>query len=406
MSPARLRGDLEEGDVSARADRRARGAHTVAALIALVAGGAGGACGDDGLDDTGDFAWELPRGFPVPAVPRDNPMSVAKVELGRHLFYDRRLSINNTMSCASCHLPEQAFADGKRVPEGATGTLLLRNSPGLQNVAYLSTYTWGNPVLETLEQQVVVPLFGDNPIELGTGEDLAGILARLAADPVYPALFSEAFPGQVEPISRAAIIYAVASFTRSMISGDSPYDRYAYGKDSAALSDSAKRGMELFFSERAECYHCHSGVNLTNAFRARDSASIERVFENNGLYNVGNAGTYPANNPGLYEFTGKPEDHGKFRVPPLRNLSFTAPYMHDGSVATLEELVDMYARGGRRITEGPLAGDGALNPHKSSLVRGFNLSAQDRADLLAWLRSLDDPGFGANPRFADPWVAR
>ena len=380
------------------------GAVRACALATLVAL-AGAACGDDAASSDGDWTWDLPRGFPVPAVPRDNPMSVAKVELGRHLFYDRRLSINNTMSCATCHLPAMAFADGKQVPEGATGTFLARNSPGLQNVAYLSTYTWGNPVLETLEQQVVVPLFGDAPIELGTGVDLEGVLARLAADPLYPPLFQAAFPREAAPVSRAAIIRAVAAFTRSMISGGSPYDRYQYGGDRTALSDSARRGMDLFFSERAECYHCHSGLNLSNAFRAQGSASIERVFENNGLYNVGNAGLYPPNNPGLYEFSRKPEDHGKFRVPPLRNLGFTAPYMHDGSVATLEDVVAMYARGGRRITEGPLAGDGALNPYKSPLVRGINLTAQERDDLVAWLRSLDDPSFGADPRFADPFAS-
>ncbi len=375
--------------------------HKVLPIVCALALG----CSDDPAPE-GDWVWELPAGFPVPAVPRDNPMSVAKVELGRHLFYDRRLSINNTTSCATCHLPERAFADGKVVPEGATGVFLARNSPGLQNVAYLSTYTWANPLLETLEQQVVVPMFGENPVELGVGLDLEGVLARLAADPVYPPLFAAAFPQDLSPINKASVIKAVAAFVRSMISGGSPYDRYTYGRDGGALSDSARRGMELFLSERTECYHCHSGVNLTAAFRAKDSASIERVFENDGLYNVGNQGTYPPNNPGLFEFTGKPEDHGRFRVPPLRNLGYSAPYMHDGSLATLEEVVDMYARGGRRITEGPLAGDGALDPHKSPLVRGMNLTAQEREDLLAWLRSFDDPTFGADPRFADPWTSR
>jgi cytochrome c peroxidase len=377
--------------------RRQRLAATAAAAAALGLTGCAAEPQDEG------WRWDLPRGFPVPAVPEENPMSAAKVELGRHLFYDRRLSVNGSMSCASCHEPALAFADGRALPVGATGATLARSSPGLQNVAYLATYTWANPLLETLEQQVVVPMFGDAPIELGTGEDLEAVLARLAADPVYPPLFAAAFPEERAPLQRQAVIFAVASFVRSMISGGAPADRAQYGGDGAALSASAKRGMELFFSEKTECYHCHSGVNLTLSFRSQTSDQAGLPFENNGLYNVGGAGRYPASNPGLFEFTGKEDDHGRFRVPPLRNVALTAPYMHDGSIATLEGVLDHYARGGRLVESGPLAGDGAANPRKSALVRRFTLSEEERADLLAWLHALTDPGFGDDPRFADPW---
>jgi cytochrome c peroxidase len=400
-TPARFAASTAPTRLGRRALRRERSAILVGIVI-VVGALAAPACGDDAAVD--DWQWDLPAGFPTPAVPADNPMTPAKVELGRYLFYDRRLSVNNSMSCATCHRASAAFADGRALPEGATGSTLARNSPGLQNVAYLSTYTWANPTLETLEQQVVVPMFGDQPIELGTGQDLAAVLARLAQDPVYPPLFAAAFPEEAEPISRAAIIRAVASFSRSMISGGSPFDRMQYGGDPGALSAAARRGMDLFFSERLECYHCHSGVNLTAAFRAKGSASVNRAFENDGLYNVANNGLYPPNNPGLYEFSGKATDHGKFRVPPLRNIALTAPYMHDGSIATLGEVIDMYARGGRLVTSGPWAGDGAINPNKSSLVRGFALSPQERDDLLEWLGSLSDPTFGEDPRFADPWT--
>ncbi|MEZ4363545.1 MAG: di-heme enzyme [Kofleriaceae bacterium] len=361
------------------------------------------ACGDDVAPPA--WQWDLPAGFPVPVVPVDNPMSAAKVELGRHLFYDRRLSINTTMSCATCHLPEQAFADGKIVPEGATGEFLARNSPGLQNVAYLAPYTWANPTLGTLEAQVVVPMFGDRPIELGTGEDLQGILARLAAEPRYPPLFAAAFPHDTQPIHRASIISAIASFMRSLIRGGSPADRERAGNTNGALSESALRGKALFFSERTHCSRCHGGLNFTVA-TSTDEPRDAPVYANNGLYNVGNAGRYPSDNPGLAAITGQPGDDGKFRVPPLRNLTLTAPYMHDGSVATLEDVVDNYARGGRVLVDGPLAGDGALHPNKSPLVAGFALTAQEREGLLAWLRSLTDEGFGGDPRFADPWTTR
>jgi cytochrome c peroxidase len=375
-----------------------RGRLSVLVMLALT-----GACTDE---PQSDWQWDLPPGFPRPAVPKDNPMTAAKVELGRHLFFDTRLSVNDTMSCGSCHQAPLGFADGKALGAGATGTALARNSPGLQNVAYLSTYTWANPVLETLEEQVVVPLFGDAPVELGTGQDLAAVLARLRADPLYPPLFAAAFPDELDPVNRAAIIRSVASFTRSMISGNAPYDRAQYQADATALSPEARRGMDLFFSEKLECYHCHSGINLSRAFRSEASTAVERAFENDGLYNVGNNGVYPTNNPGLFEFTGKATDHGKFRVPSLRNVALTAPYMHDGSIATLDEVVDMYARGGRLLSDGPWAGDGAMNPNKSPLVRGFELDAQERADLLAWLASLSDPDFLTSPRFANPWGAR
>ncbi len=380
---------------------RGRSVAALRGLSLLLAGALVGCASEE--DGAAAWDWNLPQGFPIPAVPEENPMSAAKVELGRHLFYDRRLSVNESLSCASCHAPELGFADGRALPTGATGSTLARNSPGLQNVAYLATYTWANPLLETLEEQVVVPMFGDAPVELGTGQDLEAVLGRLAADPVYPPLFAAAFPDEAAPISRAAVIYAVASFTRSMISGNSPYDRAQYGGDAQALSASAQRGMDLFFSEKTECYHCHTGVNLTLSFRSKETGYIGRTFENNGLYNVGGTGRYPPNNPGLFEFTGKEPDQGRFRIPPLRNIALTAPYMHDGSIATLDGVIDHYVRGGRLTETGPLAGDGALSPNKNTLVRSFSLSAQERADLRAWLEALTDPDFGRDPRFADPW---
>jgi cytochrome c peroxidase len=176
------------------------------------------------------------------------------------------------------------------------------------------------------------------------------------------------------------------------------------GGDPGAISAAARRGMARFFSDRLVCHRCHDRLNLTAAFRAQGSASVNRAFENDGLYNVGNAGLYPPNNPGLHEFSGQAADHGKFHVPPLRNVTLTAAYMHDGSIAALDEVIEMYARGGRLLTSGPWAGDGALNPNKSSLVRGFALSPQERTELLEWLGSLSDPTVGEDPRFADPWT--
>jgi cytochrome c peroxidase len=356
------------------------------------------ACGAE----TKPYAWQLPAGFPEPFVPEDNPMSEEKVTLGRYLFYDKRLSGNGTMSCGSCHEQKRAFSDGKTTPTGSTGEHVARNSPGLANVAWLATYTWANPVLDTLEKQALVPLFGEVPVELGVNGHLDEVLQRLREDARYPALFHEAFPEDEEPVSKDNVVKALASFQRTLISGNSPYDRYLQG-DLDALSGAAKRGMDLFFSERAECYHCHSGPHLTNSFRSKDTKQLQRDFQNTGLYNVDGQGGYPGDNTGLFEFTRDPRDMGRFRVPALRNVALTAPYMHDGSVATLEEVLEFYMAGGRDVTIGPFVGDGRASPLKNPLVRPFELSVQERADLIAFLESLTDMDFVNDPRFSDPF---
>lgn len=348
------------------------------------------------------WQWELPAGFPEPFVPADNPMSAARVELGRHLFYEPRLSHNETMSCASCHEQKLAFTDGKATTTGSTGHALPRSAMTLTNVAYLSVYTWANPKLADLEAQALVPMFADFPLELGVQQDTPAILRRFAEDPEYVALFEAAYPDEEEPVSVDGVVRALAAFQRTLISGDSPYDRFTYGGEEAAMSAAAKRGMDLFFSERTECYHCHAGVAFSTAFRSAGSMPGPPDFQNNGLYDVDGSGAYPPGNGGLYEFTGEARDQGKFRVPTLRNVSVTGPYMHDGSIETLAGVIEHYAAGGRLIEDGPLAGDGRGNPNKSPLVRGFELTDEEKADLIAFLESLTDEGFLTDPRFAAP----
>ncbi len=348
------------------------------------------------------WVWDLPPGFPEPFVPEDNPMSTAKVELGRHLFYDERLSHNQTMACATCHEQELAFTDGLATTEGSTGHALTRSSMSLTNVAYYSIFTWANPKLADLEAQALVPIFADFPLELGVALDPPAVLQRFADDPEYQTLFAAAFPDDPNPVTAARIAQALASFQRTLISGNSPYDHYIYRDDRTALSDSAIRGMELFFSEKAECYHCHAGINFSTAFRSATTDAGAPDFHNNGLYHLDADGAYPTGNGGLFEFTGDPRDHGKFRVPSLRNVAVTAPYMHDGSIETLEEVLDHYAAGGREVSDGPWAGDGRQNPNKSTLIRPFTLSDQEKADLLAFLHSLTDEEFLTDPRFGPP----
>ncbi len=372
-------------------------------LVALAAATVvWGAC-DDAASGPTDTPWffELPPDFPLPVVPDDNPMGVTKVELGRRLFYDVRLSGNETQSCASCHEQRRAFAEGRATSVGSTGENHPRNAMSLTNVAYNTTQTWANSLLLHLEDQALIPMFGDDPVELGMGGREAELLARLAADPVYPGLFETAFGDPAPSIDHIA--KAIAAFQRTLISADSPYDRFFYQRDLTALSPEALRGFELFFSERLECFHCHGGFNFNSSSVHDGQGFIEVAFHNNGLYNLDGEGAYPEGNRGLFEQTFRKEDMGRFKAPTLRNIGYTAPYMHDGSIATLEEVIDHYAAGGRNIEDGPLAGDGRANPQKSAFVRGFTLTPEEKADLLAFLDALNDSSFVSDPRFSDPF---
>ncbi len=340
-----------------------------------------------GSDD--GFAWDLPAGFPPPPVPADNPMSEAKVALGRRLFFDTDLSGNRTQSCASCHRPELAFTDGRARAVGSTGEVHPRGAMSLANVAYNASYNWADPRIRTLEEQMRVPLFNTDPVEMGLSGRESEATARLAARPIYRELFSRAFPDDPEPVTLENAIRAIASFERTLLSGGSAFDRFVYWGEGEGFSDAARRGMELFFSDRLRCSECHGGFNLAAPSRTADRPEAAPDFHNTGLYDLDGAGAYPPDNRGAIEATGRPEDMGRFKAPTLRNVALTAPYMHDGSLATLAEVVDFYAAGGR--------GPGGDSPLKSPLVAGFELADGERRDLVVFLESLTDPAF-ATPR--------
>lgn len=350
-----------------------------------------------------EFTWDLPPGFPAPRVPADNPMTADKVELGRHLFYDTRLSVSGAFSCASCHQQSRAFADPLPRGIGATGEIHPRGSMSLANVVYTPALTWVNPNLRSLEAQALIPMFGEHPIELGLAGREDHVLQALAADSRYRRMFPAAFPNEAQPLSVRNITRAIAAFERTLLSGRSPYDRFLRG-DSTAISAAARRGANLFFSERLECFHCHGGFTFSGSVDHMNLAFAEVEFHNTGLYNIGGTGGFPRENPGLREFTQREEDEGRFRAPTLRNIAVTAPYMHDGSVPTLDAVLDHYAAGGRTLTDGPHAGIGSENPNKSEFINGFTLSPSERADLMAFLHSLTDSTFLTDPRFANPWT--
>ena len=358
------------------------------------------------------YEFDLPTGFPPPRVPANNPMTTEKVELGRFLFYDTRLSGNQTQSCASCHQQALAFTDGMPHGVGSTGQAHPRGSMSLANVLYATTLAWANPLLFRIEDQVLIPLFGENPVELGLAGMEDELLARLRADARYRDLFGRAFPEDAQPISVANLARGLASFVRTMISGNSAYDRYVFGLDDDAISRSALRGAFLFFGtnpdtneidERFECSHCHNGFNFNGATDRAGRPLTEIVFHNTGLFNIGGTGTYPSNNTGTFEITGRQEDMGHFKAPTLRNIELTAPYMHDGSIATLEEVIEVYSAGGRVIEDGPNAGDGRQNPFKSGFVRGFRATQEEKDNVRDFLLSLTDTEFIHNPKFSNPF---
>ncbi|MBL8788089.1 MAG: di-heme enzyme [Deltaproteobacteria bacterium] len=351
------------------------------------------------------WVWEVPTGFPTPRVPADNPMSAAKVELGRYLFYDKQLSGNGTQACASCHVQARAFTEPRATSLGSTGQAHFRNAMSLTNVAYNATQTWASAVVIHLEQQALLPMFGEDPVELGLAGKEAELVARLGADPRYPAMFAAAFPDEDGRIGVDTIVKALASFERTLLSTRSRYDDFWYRKDPTALTEEELEGFELFFSERLECFHCHGDFNFQASSTHQTTTFDEVVFHNNGLYNLDGRGAYPGRDQGLYNATAKDSDRGRFKAPTLRNIALTSPYMHDGSLATLDEVIDMYAAGGRLIESGPNAGDGRANPNKSTFVKGFTLTAQERKSLLAFLNALTDTAFTTDPRFADPFAA-
>lgn len=348
-----------------------------------------------------DYQWDIPADYPMPVVPASNPMTAAKVALGRQLFFDVRLSRNRNQACATCHQPQHAFSEPRQTAVGSTGERHARNTLALVNVAYNATFMWAHPGLRDIEAQTLVPLFGEDPVELGIAGHEQEVLARLDDDPRYRRLLDEAFPA-ADAFTIHHVVDALACFVRSLVSFDTPFDRYAYGGRDDALDETAIRGLNHFFSERFECHHCHGGLNFTASSTHRGDALPGATFHNTGLYNVGGDNAYPRHDQGLYELTEQPTDRGKFRAPTLRNVALTAPYMHDGSLADLGAVLDFYAAGGRNVRTGTYTGDGRANAYKSQFVRGFDMTAQERDELLAFLHALTDRSFIERARLRSP----
>jgi cytochrome c peroxidase len=338
------------------------------------------------------FEWRLPRGLPRPEVPADNPMSTVKVALGRRLFYDTRLSGNRTFACASCHQQPHAFTDGRARAIGATGQSHARSTMTLTNVAYNSSFGWADPSVRTLETQMAVPMLNEHPIEMGLAGREAEIVRRFDTRDDRP-WFAASFPRDPVPVSLSNIIKAIAAFERTLVSADSPFDRYLYRDERTAITPDAVRGMKLFFSERLGCSGCHAGFNLSGPVTFSGAPKPILSFTNTGLYDLDGKGAYPSGDHGLMDVTRNARDMGRFRAPTLRNIALTAPYMHDGSVPSLDGVIAHYAEGGK----GPL---------RAPQLKKFESSPSEVGDLVAFLESLTDTPFVTNPAFSDPGAAR
>ncbi|MFM9947104.1 MAG: cytochrome-c peroxidase [Saprospiraceae bacterium] len=308
-----------------------------------------------------EYVLQVPEGFPNPEIPADNALTANRIALGKRLFYDPVLSKDSTRSCASCHHPQFAFSDTTAVSLGVENRVGTRNSPSLANVAYQKKLLREGGV-PTLEMQILVPIQEHNEFDF----NILLVAERLNRMPEYVVLAEAAYERAPDPF---VITRAIAAFQRTLLSGNAPYDQWFFQGKNTAVSPAAKRGYDLFQSERLACGKCHKGFLFTN-----------QTFANNGLYEV-----YP--DSGRMRLTGLEPDRALFKVPSLRNVALTAPYMHDGSVATLATVIEHYQTGGKP------------HPNKSELLRPFTLTAQERIDLIAFLNSLTDQEFIHNPNF-------
>lgn len=304
---------------------------------------------------------ELPVGFPPMSIPDSNAFTLERWSLGKRLFFDPILSSSNQVSCASCHKPEIAFSDNVALSIGDMNSLGTSNSPTLTNIGYNPYFTRAGGV-PTLEMQILVPIQEHNEFN----SNILDIAEELNHDSSYIKQSLDAYNRIPDPY---VITRAIANFERSLISGDSKFDHYFYQGINNLMNESELRGYQLFTSTKANCSSCHSGFNFTNY-----------SFQNNGLYEV-----YA--DSGRMRLTKLESDRALFKVPTLRNIELSAPYMHNGSLNTLEEVVEHYNSGGKP------------HPNKSNLITPLNLTYQEKKDLVAFLKTLTDYHFINNKNF-------
>ncbi len=331
--------------------------------------------------DPQPYDLQIPDWMPDPFIPADNPLTTDGVELGRHLFFDPILSIDSSMSCATCHDPKLAFTDGNAVSKGVLGIAGKRSSMSLVNLAFNTNGFFWDGRVQSLEEQAIVPI--EDHIELN--DSWPNVERKLRQHPSYPAMFRRAFGIEKKAeITKELAVKAIAQFERTLISADSRYDRVIWLNDGWP-TDAERRGQELFFfeelpqsEEHPGCSHCHFAPNFT-----------DNNYKNNGLDDVADLNAF--DDLGRGAVVGNVYENGKFRVPSLRNIELTAPYMHDGRFQTLEEVLDHYSKGGHGVV------------NEDTNIQPFTLTDEQKQDLIAFLKMLTDTSFVNDPRYQSPF---
>lgn len=338
-------------------------------------------CSTPDFSNTTPLNLDLPAFVPPMPIPTDNPLTEQGVELGRFLFWEPKLSVDGTISCGSCHAPESGFSDSNTFSTGAGGAIGVRQSMSLTNVAWANFYFWDGRAT-TLEEQVFHPIV--DPIEMG--ESVDNVIEKLQNDAQYPPMFEAAFGSAC--IDSVRISKAVAQFLRTMVSFDAPIDRVLYGPEN--FTNAQFNGYDLFQKEGgdpadglggqwgADCFHCHGGAFTFYTDHQLHNNGLDAVFSDEGAYAV----------------TGNSLDMGRFKTPTLRNVEYTAPYMHDGRFSSLEEVVAHYNTGGQASP--------TIDPFMKYTQGGLQLSEQDQADLVEFLKMLSDEEFITNEAFSNP----
>lgn len=336
-------------------------------------------CGNnDGEDPKPEETWNptpynlvVPDGFPDMEIPEDNPLTEEGIKLGRRLFYDPILSADNTQACAGCHNQEFSFTDhGRQFSTGIDGQQGTRNAMSVINAGWMTHLFWDGRD-PSLEDQALEPV--PNPVEMH--QVWPDAVDKLKNDPQYPDLFFDAFG--TRDIDSSYVVKAIAQFERTMISNNSKWDRYLRGE--YELNQAETKGFEIFFTEKGDCFHCHATILFT-----------DNLFHNNGMDSE-------FSDKGLFDVTGDENDMGKFKTPTLRNIVYTAPYMHDGRFETLEDVINFYSEG--------LQYSPTIDPLMKKINQGgLHLTGEEKQNLIAFIKTLTDTTFINNPAFSNPFA--
>lgn len=315
--------------------------------------------------------------------------NIQKALIGQYLFFDTRLSKNGMKSCATCHAPEYAFTDGYRRTINIDAELLQHNTPSILNLQNYESLNWASPLIKTAKQQILGPLFKTHPIELGMDINNDSKLKEISVDENYQKLLKAE---NIKALNWELAIKYLSDYVEQINSRNSRFDKFL--KHKIKLTNDEIAGKNLFYSNELNCSSCHGGIDF-------NQPENNETFANIGLYNIGKNNEYANNDNGLYETTKNKSDIGKFRIPSLRNVSVTAPYFHDGSINSIEEVINIFSNGGQNISENQYAGNGILHPNNQ--IKPFKITEKETKQLVGFLNTLTDTSYLSTSFFVSPF---